>query len=86
MLNTTQCCRIRPVTVISLILVYTQVIMPDNEKTSTWRQKKCVVIAISVVVVAAIVVGGFIGGMYLMHKSSSNMVEVGEIWSNPDPC
>ena len=50
--------------------------MPDTEKTSTWRQKKYVVIAISVVVVAAIVVGGFVGGMYLMHKSSSNMVEV----------
>ena len=51
--------------------------MPDRESTSTWRQKKYVVIAISVVVVVAIVVGGFIGGMYLMHKSSSNMVEVG---------
>ena len=61
---------------ISLNLVYTQVIMPDTEKTTTWRQKKYVVIAISVVVVAAIVVGGFIGGMYLMHKSSGVMVEV----------
>ena len=77
MLCKTKCYRIWPVTVISLILVYSQVIMPDTEKTSTWRQKKYVVIAISAVVVAAIVVGGFIGGMYLMHKSSGDMVEVG---------
>ena len=46
---------------------------PDGVKSNT---KKYTIIGVSVVLVIAVIVGGFVGGMFLMQKSSNNMVEV----------
>jgi len=66
-----------PETVIGKEKMDTPVVITQGPEEGTKNNnKKYIIIGVSVVLVLAIIVGGLLGGMFLMHKSSSNMVEI----------